>query len=362
MLAGCAATPPEIDPASDAELSARIASVSVESPEETLLSLSPDVKAQLSNRVDAAWGDTRKFKQLSAYFFGSEEMNIQYDPWSTFDPNRTFEKRRGNCLSMSSLFVAAARHLEFDSHFETVEVIPRWTHEGNTMIRYEHIVSAGDVGQLEYVVDFLPEFSGDKAASERITDHEALALYYSNLAVEAMVAGDLAGGIYKSLQGLKLWPDNSNIWSNLGTAFRRTGDLDLAEASYRRALQHERHNYSALANLTQLYLLNNRDDEADRYLRTVSRYYRRNPYYHLQLAQMQINQGDLEAAGKNLERATRLEKNDPVLFDAISEVYVQMGDPQLSTESAKRAERLRQKEKLRRLKEMSIIDPSQVVH
>ena len=253
FLAGCATQPPAIDPVVDSELKARISAVSVNEPEALLLPLSEEIRHALTERVDPAWGDIRKFKQLSAYFFGADEMNIQYDAWSTYDPNGTYEKRQGNCLSMSSLFVAAARHLEFDSYFETVQVSPSWTHEGNTMIRYEHIVAAGELGQTQYVVDFLPDLSGEGKRT-RISDEKALALFYSNLAVEAMVAGDIPGGIHKSLQGLKLWPENSNIWSNLGTAFRRTGETDLAEASYIRALQHDRFNYSALANLTHTAL------------------------------------------------------------------------------------------------------------
>lgn len=361
LVSGCASAPPEINPAADAELSARIAEVSVGLPEDVLLPLSDEVKQALTERVNPDWGDIRKFNQLSAYFFDADEMNIQYHAWSTYDPDGTFNKRRGNCLSMSSLFVAAARHLDFDGYFQIVTVPPSWTHDGSTMIRYEHIVAAGDLGQTEYVVDFLPEFTGDKKQRSRITDEQALALYYSNLAVESMVSGDLPDGIYKSLQGLKLWPENSDIWSNLGTAYRRTGEYELAEASYRRALVYERNNYSALANLTQLYLLNDREEEADQYLKTVSRYYRRNPYYHLQLAEMQINQGKLEHARKNLERASRLGKDDALLFDALAESYDRLNDPTASVASAKRAEKLRQKERLRRLKEQSIVNPGQIV-
>ena len=361
LISGCVSAPPEIDPVTDAELMQRIAEVSVGDPNEVLLPLSDDILEALTERVDPDWGDLRKFKQLSAFFFDADEMNIQYHAWSTLDPNSTFNKRQGNCLSMSSLFVAAARHLDFDGYFQTVKVTPSWTHEGNTMIRYEHIVAAGKLGQTEYVVDFLPEFTGEEKLRSRISDEQALALYYSNLAVEAMVTGDIPDGIYKSLQGLQLWPDNSNIWSNLGTAYRRTGETELAEASYRRALMHNRNNYSALSNLTQLYVLNGRDEEADRYLSTVSRYYRRNPYYHLQLGDMQITQGKLELARKNLERASRLEKDDPLLFDALAEAYDRLNDPTSSTASAKRAEKIRQKERLRKLKEQSMVNPGQLV-
>ena len=361
FLASCTATPSEFIPAEDAELTARIAAVSVAESGDELLQLSDEIRQSLIERVDPDWGDIRKFRQLSAFLFGADEMNIRYDVWLTHDAKDTFDKKRGNCLSLSSLFVAAARHLDIDSYFETVEVAPKWAHEGNTMIRYEHIVAAGRLGQTEYVVDFLPEFTGEKKGRLRISDEQALALYYSNRAVEAMINEDFPGGIHTLLQALRLWPENSSIWSNLGAGFRRTGDSALAEASYRRALKHDRHNYSALANLTRLYLMEGRDEEADQYLRAVSRYYRRNPYYHFQLARMQITRGDLERARKNLERATALEKDDPRLYDALADTYNRLNNPELSMKSAKRAESIRQKEQLRRLKEQSIVNPGRLV-
>ena len=361
LLGSCAAIPPEIIPASDAELTARIAAVSVVEPGDELLYLSDAIRESLTERIDPDWGDTRKFRQLSNFLFGADELNIRYHAWSIHDAGNTFEKKRGNCLAMSSLFVAAARHLGMDSYFETVEVAPRWTHEGNTMIRYEHIVAAGKLGHAGYVVDFLPQFTEQKKHRSRISDRQAQALYYNNRAVEAMINGEFPDGTHRLLQALKLWPENADILSNLGAAFRRTGKSELAEASYRRALQHDRHNYSALANLTRLYLMEGREEEADRYFRIVSRYYRRNPWYHLQLARMQIAQGDHESAGKNLRRAAALEKTDPGLYDALAGAYERLGDSELSTRSASKAEEMRRKEQARRLQKRATVSPGRLV-
>jgi len=90
--------PPEINPTADAELSERIAEVTVGTPEDVLLPLSDEVKRELTERVDPDWGDIRKFNQLSTYFFDAGELNIQYHAWSTYDPDGTFAKRRGNAF------------------------------------------------------------------------------------------------------------------------------------------------------------------------------------------------------------------------------------------------------------------------
>lgn len=359
LLNGCVTVDPVLeDPETKHRLDALFVDVEVGDPETGILQLSDEMKQQLEERVDPAWGDARKFLQLGEYFFNSDERDIQYDAWSTSTAEETFITGRGNCLSMSILFVAAARHLKFDGRFETVEVKPSWTHEGETMIRYEHIVATGNLGSSIYSVDFLPQFIGERGPRTRVTDDQALALYYGNLAVEAIVTEDLDLGIYKSLQALKLWPENSNAWSNLGTAYRRKGESELAEASYRRALALNRDNYSALSNLTQFYLMEDRGEEANIYLRTVSRYYRRNPYYHLQVARMQVQAGDVVGARTNLERATRLKKNDPVLYDALSDIYEKLNDQEASTKHAGRAEKLRQS--AGKLQEQEMLSPDQL--
>jgi len=343
LLSGCVTVDPVFeDPEIKRRLDTLFMDVEVGNPETVIFQLSDEMKQQLEKRVHPEWGDARKFLQLGEYFFNSDERDIQYDAWSTLSAEETFIAGRGNCLSMSILFVAAARHLKFDGRFETVEVKPSWTHEGETMIRYEHIVATGNLGTASYVVDFLPEFAGERGPRTRVTDEQALALYYGNLAVAAIVAADLDEGIYKSHQALKLWPGNSNAWSNLGTAYRRKGESELAEASYRRALALNRKNYSALANLTRLYLLEDREEEADVFLRTVKRYYRRNPYYHLQVARMRVQAGDVDGARENLERAAALKKNDPVLFDAISDLYEKLNDLDASGEHGSHAKKPRQ--------------------
>ncbi len=357
LVSGCAIAPLELDPALETELAEMIQGVSVDSPDLVLLALSESSSEEILAQINRDWSDTYKVQRLSRLFFDSDQKNIQYDAWSTGTAEETFVSGRGNCLAMSSLFVSAARLLRFDARFQTVQVTPRWTHEGSTLIRYEHIVATGSVGQRNYVIDFMPEFSGESEDTRIISDEQALALYYSNLAVESLVAGDMDEARRKSLQGLKLWRENSNIWSNLGTVFRRQGQVRLAEASYRQALVYQRQNYTALANLTQLYLLEGRDEEAEQYLRTVSRYYRRNPYYYLQFARMQLETGDLSGASQSLNRAVSLERNDPLLFDELARVYEQLEDSASSNAANVRAERIRKKQKARQLREQDLIRP-----
>ena len=360
-MSGCAPLPLLEDPESARRLDLLTADIVVEEPGDVILKLSEPVKAELDNRISTGWSSTRRVKQLSEFFFSESERNIQYDAWFTKSATETFLTGRGNCLSMSSLFVAAARYLGVDAKFKTVAVRPTWAQSDEVMIRYEHIVAAGDVTRGEYVVDFLPEVFDKIGQQQTITDEQALALYYSNMSVEALISGDTGQGIIRNLQAIKLWPDNANVWSNLGSAYRRDGQYELAELSFKRALLLDRNNYSALSNLTHLFVSQNRQEEADRYLSTVSRYYRRNPYYHYHLAQMQISRGNFTNAEKNLHRASEIRHDDPALLDAISMAFAAINDMDSSNKQAQRAKRLRQKQLLQRRREQSLIRPNPVV-
>ncbi len=293
-------------------------------PATELLLLDDDIKHLLDERVSREWSDVRKSRQLSEFLF--EEQGIRYEALSNQSASKTYHARLGNCLALSSLFIAAARYLEFDAHFEIVQVDPSWARSHDTMIRYEHIVASGDLAGRSYVIDLLRPFRYEDDLRKDISDRKALALFYSNQAVEALLVDDLDGGLDWMRRAARLWPDNSNIWNNLATVYRRSGDNDLAEASYRRSLELDRLNYSALANLTRLFMLENRVAEAGQYMKRVQRYYRRNPYYRVQLAQVQIEQGEFEQARRNLNRASRLQQGDPTLHEALSASYALMGD------------------------------------
>ncbi len=85
-----------------------------------MLTLSPEVREALDSKISGGWGNRRKLKNLRELLYGEEHLNIRYDAASTLSATDTFNARAGNCLSMTSLFVASARYLGLDAHFQTV--------------------------------------------------------------------------------------------------------------------------------------------------------------------------------------------------------------------------------------------------
>ncbi len=326
-LASCMTTPEQEAPEDAAVLDALLLDVTVGDPQQIILALPPSVVAGLDDVIDPRWSQLRRLRELRAHLFDVNRLHIQYAPGDTKTAAETFESRQGNCLSLSNLFVAAARYLDVDSGFKTVEIRPTWGQEGDTMIRYEHIVAQGVLGNWsEYIVDFLPDFTLDERPSARITDGQALALYHNNLGAEAVIKGDNERAVGQLLKAIKLWPNNADSWNNVGTAYKRMGESRLAELSYKRAFRLNRYKYSALVNLTQFYIEEGRRDEAEQFLDRVNRYYSRNPYFHFYLAQVHYNAEEYERAIGYLDAAVKLERDEPDFYLALAEFHRKLDD------------------------------------
>ncbi|MBD3647947.1 MAG: hypothetical protein HUJ31_10970 [Pseudomonadales bacterium] len=347
LLAGCLYTPEyNYSPAEEQRLvGAVLGDVLVEDDSTRLLGLNDEIESYLDGHIRDSWSDSHKLEELRALLFGEEHLNIQYDAATTRTAIETFEARQGNCLSMTSLFIAAARHVGLEADFEIVVVRPTWDHEGGTMIRYEHIVATGKLRHGEsYVVDFLPEFVIGDQRSHYVNDETALSLYYNNLGAEALIDGELDKAAENLRKALALRPGDSDAWSNMGAVMKRSGDAELAEFSYRRALLEDATNYSALNNLAELYRWMGEEQKAREFMERVNRYRRRNPYFYFYVAGLFFREGQFEETAMLLERSIDLKRDEPEFYDALARTYSRMGDEIKSERYLALAEKYRERD------------------
>ena len=282
LLAGCATIDLETDYVFDPALYAQVIDQTSDNyPEIDPLSLDDEIKQWLHENIEVKGrGDQYLVSTLQDLLYGEDYLNIQYSDAKTHTAVEIFHAREGNCLSVMNLYVAMARYVGLDANFQTVEVQPSWDRRGDLLVVSQHINATGRLSASEYyVVDFTPEIALQSMTESIVSDAVARSLYFNNLGVEAMVAGETAQAMGYIKNALFIDPTNSFAWNNLGTAYRRLDNEELAEFSYHFSFNLDKTNATAINNLVKLFRAQGDEERARRYASVIDRFNQRNPYF-----------------------------------------------------------------------------------
>ena len=308
-----------------------------------IMALNDDLRDYVASKV----GDDRqarsRLRKLISGMIEDGLLTLEYDANRTYTAIETFETRQGNCLSFSILFFALAREAELDVTFQMVDIPPSFSADGESILLNNHINVLvrgvrSDVNFLRtYVVDFnTAEYNGNYD-TKKVTDNYAIALYYSNVAVEWMQAGDLRKAFRYLKKGIESDPEVAGLWVNLGVLYSRDKHYNMAEQAYRQALSVQPSNKSALVNLSIALHHLGRKEESEYYSEKVAYYRDRNPYYHYFQAQTAYQENELDEALVYLAEAIKLKKDEHQFYFLQGLVHYQMKEYDLAARDYERA-------------------------
>lgn len=308
------------------------ASQSIPSAED-VFGLSPDMARFLDANVGGKT-DERTFAELidAMETFGIRQLIYDND---TLTASRTFEERRGNCLSFTNMFLVMARHVGLRAKFQEVSISPEWIKQGDMQVLRRHVnvyVRLTGKGKSmdrkgDRVVDFDDE-GGPQASMETIiSDSRALAHFYNNWAVDSLEVGNTDLAFAYARKAIVDGDANfSPAWGLIGVLYRRAERLDLAEAAQLRALQAEPDDTVAMSNLERLYASQGRDELADYYRDQVLGHRLKNPYFRMEKAREAYQAGDYPTAVAHLKKAISLKNDESEFYFLLRDSYYQMGD------------------------------------
>ena len=293
-------------------------------PPVALTAVNEDMRAFLRQHVPAGLGPTRTIEMILQALL-EDGLQLRYDNFRTFTAEEAFYQREGNCMSFTNLFVALAREAGVHARYQEVEIPPSWTADGETWMYNLHINALVKLPVGEQVVDFnLGDY--DRDYKRRVlSDAEALARYHNNMGVHWMEQGDHERAFLHLRAALELRPRTAHVWTNLGTLYRRHGDLAAAESGYLRAVELG-DDAAANSNLARLYAQLGEQELSAWYRDRVQLFRRRNPYYLFHLAEEAYARAEYGAARQLLLTAIRRESGEHEFYRLFGLTYLQQGD------------------------------------
>jgi len=265
--------------------------------------------------------------KLQDILYGEDFLNVQYADEKTYTAVEAFNARAGNCLGVMNLYIAMARYAGVEARFQTVDVQPSWDRRGDLLVLSQHINATGRITiRRRYIVDFTPEIALQQLTASIVNDQEARSLYFNNLGVEELIAGNTEQALAYFKNSLFLNPRSEISWNNIGTTYNRLANLSLAEYSYRMAFNQDQTNATAISNLAKFYRRNGDERLAREYDLAIKRFNQQNPYYHFAQGNIALVSNDLESARNSFRRALRLKREEPEFYFALAQVYEALGD------------------------------------
>lgn len=312
-------------------------------PDDDIFSINDKAIALLEHYVPRNYSKSLKTTMLMQAMLGHGAMSLEYKMDNTYTAQQAFDMREANCLAFSYLFVSMARNVGLKVRFQEVFIPPEWSAANENVYYFSrHVnVKVETDSNISYVVDI--DYSSVKShyRVRTLTDKQAKALYYNNVAMEYLEKEQTLDAFRYVVKALKLAPTESAIWSNLGVLYRLNDLPEHAEKAYQFALDYGTFTQSVLNNLATLYEHMGYHEKAQYFSGLARSHQMKNPYYRYHRAQEAYEVGDYQTTLDHLRAAVSKKKNEYKFHHLLALTYQKLGMEIKADQETLKAEKLK---------------------
>jgi len=191
LSSGCAPQQPRAPLTSDAVallVDAKRGGIPIQDPSV----MDTEMRRATDDEVGRGGSPRERVDRLRRWLHDGERAFV-HDPGLTVDARTSFRERRGGCMAHAILFVTLARYLGVEAYYVHALTAREFADRGEGLVAMTHVAIGYEDASVDRIVDiWIPIDDWRLVRYERIDDTSALALFYSNLAVEEMGDGHLA--------------------------------------------------------------------------------------------------------------------------------------------------------------------------
>ncbi len=263
----------------------------------------------------------RSASKLARWLMRPDGHNMQYDIEANLTPSQAFSEGRANCLSFSLLLIELAAELDIELELNQVDLPDIWGEdELEDLVFYRHVNVVYKTPRHTQIFDLALEEYRPGFPQRIINKEHGVALLFSNIGVQELQAGNMSAAFHYLKLSVSMFPENADMWINLGAAFKRVGNIEMAEKIYLNAYSISDQNSLASSNLERIYRNRGNVSRANYFGKRALGARLRNPYMQYRLAQKAFDDREYRIANKAIKRAIRLHDADPKFYELRSRI------------------------------------------
>lgn len=286
-------------------------------------------------------GYTMKTRALVRAVFSRPEdggLGMTYANDKTRTVAEVWKDRKANCVSLTAFYVAACRAIQVDVKFADSEGVSQWVRKGDLILHERHVVAVLPINPIDSMV---ADFSGvPRMGAHRlvfISEDRFKALFHSNRAVELLQAGHPDDALQEAVTSLREDEKSGIGWNIYGVVLKARGQMDKAEAAFRKALEVDPKDGSACGNLEELCRVQGRAAEAAEFRDLGFKLRDRDPYFHAFIARENLASGNVEDALAQIRRALKLQRMEPDFYLILAQAELDRGERDAAAKAVEKA-------------------------
>lgn len=254
----------------------------------------------------------------------------------TYTASEALEYSAGNCLALAVLTTGLARLANVEVEYQLVDSAPVFESRANHIRRSLHVRSllidpAWEPPEGHFVlsrpginIDYFP--SKLMRFIRNIDESEYFAMYFRNIAADAIEKQDLGQAYWLLMESLHLSPASPESLNMLAIVFDRAGDKRKSEEIYRYGIEHAERRVSLLRNYGIFLKREGRDSEAAEIDAILAEQDEPNPFDWIHAGLEAYNDGEFRKAidlfGKSVQLAPYLHEG----HFGMAKAYYQLGN------------------------------------
>ncbi|MDO9477344.1 MAG: tetratricopeptide repeat protein [Pseudohongiella sp.] len=281
---------------------------------------------------DPARAAVPEYQRVADYVY-IQIRNFGYQT-DTFTASDTLQSNSGNCLSLAIVTTAFAQLAGVETAYQLMDAEPVFEFHGTTVEKGVHVrtlllnpnrvESPLNFSEEHGIrIDFFPTYR--ERFVRNMLNEEYVAMYFRNIANEALRRNDLHTAYWYARESLHYHPHSADALNTMAIVTRRAGHPLVAESIYLYAIEYASEKLTLLKNFRLLLATSGRHEEAELIDQRLRRMEDPSPFNWFQLARSSFEDGDYERAIGYYRRALTLA---PYLHEAhlgIAHSYAELG-------------------------------------